>query len=103
MSIHREISINLDEVVTSFTREHPRRFKLIDLLDDDAYCPENKSEDDWSYPGFLIYDTFLFFVFWNRKLKKNLSRFSLHPPLNCESEGTMKDLKESCSEEIESK
>ena len=46
MSIHREISINLDEVVTSFTREHPRRFKLIDLLDDDAYCPENKSEDD---------------------------------------------------------
>ena len=27
----------------------------------------NKSEDYWSYPGFLMCNTFPFFVYWNRK------------------------------------
>ena len=44
LNVHRDYEFDIDEVVDSFAREHPRRMKLIDILNDDPIhsLPSNR-------------------------------------------------------------
>ena len=35
MSIHRDITLDFDEILTRFARQHPQRMELVDILSDD--------------------------------------------------------------------
>ena len=37
MTIHRDIKLNYEQILTKFARDNPRRMELIDILDDQEF------------------------------------------------------------------